>query len=373
MKTISKNIVYLGIGLIIFKYNITFSVIKLLPELSTMLMIIGILCFLPNMISQSYSKKQFIFLIICLMYALINLKNNGDDLILIIVIFGWGLKNIDRHKMLDVYFITTSICFIFIILYSLYTGKGLVLSAAYREENIFVTRYTLGFSHPNSLQGTYLRIVTSFVLSSFCKKNRKRKYFILELINIYLFYLSNSRAGFIVSSLVLLLSFMEDSVVKFLKTKVFCNVMLGSIVSVVLFTVYATYNYYKNSFLILINQAITGRFQHAYKFTSRYSVTLLGTDISALSKIFTLDCGIISTLLNYGIVGFLIALFVYLYGVKKMWEKKEYTNIIVVLCCVIYSVIESIYVNPFVNIGLLTCMYSCINYRNTNIKESESV
>ena len=123
----------------------------------------------------------------------------------------------------------------------------------------------------------------------------------------------------------------------------------------------------------MLNQAITGRFQHAYKFTSRYSITLLGTDISALSKIFTLDCGIISTLLKYGIVGSLIALFVYLYGVKRMWEKKEYTNIIVVLCCVIYSVIESIYVNPFVNIGLLTCMYSCINYRNTNIKELESV
>ena len=128
MKTISKNIVYLGIGLIIFKYNITFSVIKLVPELSTMLMIIGILCFLPNMISQSYSKKQYIFLIICLTYALINLKNNGDDLILIIVIFSWGLKNIDRHKMLDVYFITTGICFTFIILLSHSLAASIALS-----------------------------------------------------------------------------------------------------------------------------------------------------------------------------------------------------------------------------------------------------
>lgn len=363
MRITSKNIVYIGFIFIIFKYNMQYSLFPLSATMNTLLMIVGIACFLPNLISYKYSIYEFILLVVSIMYSFLIMKRNSEDLILIIVIFCFGLWNTDKQMLLDVFFIVTSVCFIGIVIYSICSGDGLTLSAAYREENVFITRYTLGYSHPNSLQGAYLRIVASFVLSSFCETGRKKKYILLEAFNIILFELSNSRAGFLVISIILLLSFFNDIIIKIFKAKFFYTLMSSLVIVVVCFTIYATYNYYNNPILIIINKIITGRFQHANVFTSRYAVSLLGTNISELSLHSTLDCGIISTLLSYGIIGFSIVLFIYLFGVRKMWQNCDYINMIVVLSCVIYSVIESIYMNPFVNIGILTCMYNCVNYK----------
>lgn len=369
MRITSKNIVYIGFILIIFKYNMSYSLFSLSSVMNTMLMLVGIVCFLPNLISYKYSIYEFAFLIVAIMYSLLIMKINSDDLMLLMVIFCFGLWNTDKQKLLDIFFIVTSVSFICIVIYSICSGEGLTLSAAYREENVFISRYTLGYSHPNSLQGAYLRIVASFVLSRFCKTERKKKYILLEVLNIILFGLSNSRAGFVVISIILLLSFFYDIIIKIFKAKFFYILMSSLVIVVVCFTIYATYNYYNNPILIIINRIITGRFQHANVFTSRYAVSLLGTNISELSLHLTLDCGIISTLLSYGIIGFSIVLFIYLFGVRKMWQNCDYVNMIVVLSCVIYSAIESIYMNPFVNIGILTCMYNCVNRKSVIKRE----
>lgn len=369
MRITSKNIVYIGFILIIFKYNMSYSLFSLSSVMNTMLMLVGIVCFLPNLISYKYSIYEFVFLIVAIMYSLLIMKINSDDLMLLIFIFCFGLWNTDKQKLLDIFFIVTSVSFICIVIYSICSGEGLTLSAAYREENVFISRYTLGYSHPNSLQGAYLRIVASFVLSSFCKTERKKKYILLEVLNIILFGLSNSRAGFVVISIILLLSFFNDIIIKIFKAKFFYILMSSLVIVVVCFTIYATYNYYNKPILIIINKIITGRFQHANVFTSRYAVSLLGTNISELSLHSTLDCGIISTLLSYGIIGFSIVLFIYLFGVRKMWQNCDYINMIVVLSCVIYSVIESIYMNPFVNIGMLTCIYNCVNRKSVIKRE----
>lgn len=357
----NKKLVYFGFALIVFKYTMASSAILLPLFVNNILMFLGIALFLPNILKNTYTKFEFLFFGLAVLYGLYIIKLSGDDLILLIAFFAIAIKNVDYKQLANIYLIVSLLTFVSIIVISLITRTNLTMTAAYRGEGMYISRYTLGFSHPNALQGVYLRVVCALVLSDLLIKHRKMKYLGLECINCIFFLLSNSRTGFLVITLILLLSFFKDLFIRIFKRKVFYNLIVGLSLGTIVFTIFATYNYLKYPVLNIINEMITGRFQHANRFVSRFPVQLLGTDISSLTKYYTLDSGIISTLLNYGVVGFSIVIVVYLIGLQKLWKDTEYIAMIVVLGFVIYSVMESVFINPFVNIGLLICLVKTIN------------
>lgn len=361
MKINTKNLVYVGFTLIVFKYTMALSAFQLPGIINTILMLIGIICLLPNILNNKYSIKMICVICCLLGFSLLIMKQNSEDLIFIITLFSISLTNVEYEKLIKYYLIVMVVCFIFIVTLSLITGENVTLTAAYREENVYLTRYTLGFSHPNALHGIYLRIISALVLSKYLASNRKRKYLTLEIVNFILYLFSNSRAGFVVVTVILAMSFWGDLLSKIYKKRIYYILIQMLTIGSIGFTIFSTYSYQKYPLLSAFDAIITGRFSHAYRFIIKYPVKLFGTDISEMANVFTLDCGIISTLLSYGIVGITIACIVYFCGIKRLWEKEKYIGMIVVFGMVLYSMIESLFVNPFVNIGFMLCIYMIVN------------
>lgn len=361
MKINTKNLVYVGLVLIVFKYTMASSAFQLPGIINTILMILGIICLLPNIVHNKYSIKMICIVCCLLGFSLLIVKQNSDDLILLITLFSISLINVEYEKIIKYYLVVMIVCFIFIVTLSLVTGENMTLTAAYREENVYLTRYTLGFSHPNALHGIYLRIISALVLSKYLATNRKRKYLTLEIVNFILYLFSNSRAGFVVVTVILAMSFWGDLLSKIYKKRIYYILIQILTIGSIGFTIFSTYSYQKYPLLSAVDAIITGRFSHAYRFIVKYPVKLFGTDISEMANIFTLDSGIISTLLSYGIVGITIGSLIYFCGIKRLWEKEKYIEMIVVFGMVLYSMIESLFVNPFVNIGFMLCIYMMVN------------
>lgn len=364
MKLNKNSLVYIGYSLILLKYIFSYSAYRLPDYMNLGLSLVAIICFTQKIMRSKYSQTEFCIIVVASIYAFYTIFRNGDDFILLLVLFLAALKGLQLEMLIKIYLIETIVCFLGFISCSLISRENIIMTAAYREENVFLSRYALGYSHPNSLQGAYLHIVAALVLTKWLEKHKIVKYVVLEVFNCFLFQLSNSRAGFLVITLILLLAYFKRSFLKLFNSKVFLDSIVALVLGVIAFTIFATYNLSRYPILYAINEMITNRFLHASRFTSVYPVTLFGVDISEMASVYTLDCGIISTLLSYGIVGMFLCISVYCIGLYALWKESAFTEMIIVFAFVVYSVVESVFINPFSNLAFLMCIFYMTNLKH---------
>ena len=74
-----------------------------------------------------------------------------------------------------------------------------------------------------------------------------------------------------------------------------------------------------------------------------------------------MDCGIINTLLHFGLFVFMVSIVIYIVGSRKMWREDNYAGMIVAAGFILYSVMENVYFDIFANLGLILCCYYVVN------------
>lgn len=365
MKLKWDNLVYFGIMVAIIKYAFASTRFVLPHWCDILLMLIAISCFILHIVLVRISKKRFFIFVASVVVALMVYSCNGhDDDLLIFILAFFALKDINIDKLINYYAVIMLSFFVLVVGHSLLTGENIGVYAGFRLERGYEYRYTFGFIHPNSLQGIYMRTAYGLILSKWGQHKKKIKYIMLEIVNIVLFAFSDSRTGLIAMTAVLIMVFFAEDVIKIFGRKTFLYIMSTMGLGIIIFTVIASVFYKKSSLLMWISALINGRFDFANRFLSRYPVRLFGTDIDEYAQVLALDCGIMNTLLHYGILVFIASVILYMLGIRRMWESGYYVGMAVTVGYIMYSVLENIYFNPFMNLGIVLCFYIVINTGN---------
>ncbi|MBE5889733.1 MAG: hypothetical protein E7282_02065 [Lachnospiraceae bacterium] len=202
---------------------------------------------------------------------------------------------------------------------------------------------------------------------------------VLELMNLYLFYMTRTRMTFVVATAFLaffaIQSLWKEPWKIFSKLKWFwvsCPFILAGI-SLVAIVAYRP----ESEIWVKINKLFSNRFVLSQSALSDYKITLFGQDItwnghyilsptsSAEHPYNYVDCSYLQYLLSYGVVFLIIILALYSWGIYKCIKANNYWGVFVLLLVLVHSMTEPHLMNIKVNPLLLAAMaIPCANARN---------
>jgi hypothetical protein len=243
------------------------------------------------------------------------------------------------------------------LIYRLFDYSSLDLLVRYINGNA-VIRHAFLFSHPNVF-AMYVFWETAMYYYLKYDKLKNIDYLLTALLAIYIYIFPNSRTGALVMGILLIITLLTKK--NLIKIK-YLNWFYIVIVFLSIIGIFAIHN----KFIIKIDSLLNTRISLGYIIYNSYGLSLLGADISKgtpmqlvngkwFSSVKILDSSYYSLLLNYGIVAFIIIVYMILKTIK-FYNNNNNENIkkrIMILIWIIYAFCETSCLNPFLGFPLL--------------------
>lgn len=294
------------------------------------------------------ANTKFVYSVILLGAAILSYVNSGRDEVLILAIAVLGAFGISRKRLVASLYKGLFMGVMIVI------GLALVGVLDIGEMDTVrggqtVTRYSLGFSHANTLAILILELCLLYLYlnRAFMKKY---KYVCLLVIGLICYRVTYSRTTSICFIIVLAVAFLLRFVEKTQWEKAW-NFLSRHTVTILgvlglLGTLYVVRNYRSGvGVASLVNDMIGVRIPLLYDALQMYSINLFGQSVNIVNSqeyyLFqgtgvVLDNSYIYMLLEYGAVPTVLVLFGYLGGLRSMAKKKEYVFII---CMAVYLIL----------------------------------
>lgn len=324
------------------------------------LTIIAAMAFFIHMWINRYTRREIFFVIITLCLGVllyINTAKNGMILTIAAVV---GIKNVKINDVLKLTFIVK------IINYCITIGACMlgIISAeeiVHNRINGSVIRYGFGFGHPNQFHLFSLILIVLYVYFRFQKINL-RKVLLIEIINICIFYFSQSRTGLIagvfLGILIIIYRYGKQWIKRTIAYLVVPICFAVSVVPVIFF---------KGKLFWTIDSLLSYRNSFSKWFIESYGIHMLGNNLEeALSNGGLIDCSYVSMLVNCGII------YTAMYLILTVWvihcAVREHRNDILVIISffAVYGITESFLPNAFTNLGLLFIGYYLFENKKRN-------
>lgn len=239
-------------------------------------------------------------------------------------------KGVKRKKRIF-YFLLINI--FFYLLTILLDNLGIIQGDFFyrRTEAGIVERNDLGFGHPNTAMMALLPIFFSMYYLWY----DRNKFKILGVILIFsqvIYKLTNSRTGYIVVIIFLVLIIMKDKYLHRLKYFIYGEVFFLLYFSIVLSTKLKT---------TVFNKILSGRFWLFDYYLNNQRITLFGNrEIEKLYKILPLDNTYIRILFEHGIIGLIVSICLILYVFRLLYKYRDYKAIRIFIVILIFGIME---------------------------------
>ena len=148
------------------------------------------------------SKKEWLYLVLLSILGYISYRYTGRNEVLRLVVFVFACQGIKADKILKTMWLLTTIGCGVLVLLSVSGVYGTLALTTDFGRGISQTRYCLGLGHPNALHCMFFMIVTVGIYI-YHEKIKLPGYLVIGALNIGLFYLTDSRTGFLVTTLVI--------------------------------------------------------------------------------------------------------------------------------------------------------------------------
>ena len=272
---------------------------------------------------------------------------------------------IRRSKLCSILLIISVISFSIVFIGYFY---GLFKSDLYSRNGLI--RYSLGFLHPNTLG--FIVLTTSFLLFLRYQVVRIIDIVFVTVSIVFLYYVPRSMTP--VFLLLLLLGFQIS--IYFYKAKFDAlvsnnrikNVLFYFLVLIVILTIFFTYfisftNFGKNIFLDMPG-SIWARFELGRVAYEKYGFSLFGTPIESvfpdpirnITEYFVVDCAYFFIPINYGVVSFVLYIFMILTLLRKASFSGDY-KLIFVLLLIVFSGVSEVYIFSPILIPIFSCAF----------------
>ena len=302
------------------------------------IMVVGLIGILIGISTRKYSRKESFISAVMLSSGIMTLLITKQYTFLITCIAAIGIKKTDVDRLMK------NVCFGLIVSLALLNIIDRDKVEIWRNTG-YVSRYGMGYGHPNILHLTLFIVLTLNYYLNVEKKNDLKKFWIIALaLNIFVYRYSASRTGFIVISIFELLILVQKiGIARKGLTKlpiaVFCTLMFFTYLTPAL----------KNLGVVDITTLFNGRASYTYLYLTRYGYSLFGFNNSLSETGLLLDNGYLRLLIETGVVGLLIWIYLNVNLMRKIIENSDYKMAIIVTCFYIYIFTESFSSNIFMN------------------------
>ena len=317
---------------------------------SLLLQFITLIAFLflaAKLLTTKYTVKEVIIIAILIILGLLLYFTTKREGVLLSILTISGLKGVSYKKLFTVVFKVRVIAYISLITLA---SLGIINNVAcllWKNGIGYITRYGLGYSHPNMLHANLFMLVILYTYLNY-EKLRTRHYLIIMILNIIIYNLSTSRTGFYMTTMVVFGAITIKS--KFGSR--FCNKIFIMILPIsLIFSLYSALYYSKAVIIKTLDTILTGRIYFSNYFLTHYPIKLFGYNLSNETKI--LDNGYFILLLNYGAIIFGLYVFGYLLITKKMIRLGMKKELLIISCFTVYGITESYIPNVFLNLSLI--------------------
>lgn len=342
-----------------------FNNISLVEKYSNFITSVGLLimCVYVFMKNKSYSIKFVLLFPILIFASILTFLKLDDFTILKFIMLLFALKNIDFSRFIKNDFKIRIIMFVTVFLCSC---VGLCEVTSFIRENI--TRYTLGFIHPNTTGFYLLLIGLEYIYIN--KDSNKINIFIVPIfICLIINFITDSRTSLLAMIITILGLFYvkfsnnklgENRFFKILTKNLFLIITCFTVVLIELFSK-------QNSFAIFVNDSFSFRLTYFSYFWTNYSIKLLGND---LNTYFVLDSTYLQLLLRFGLIAYLFYYIMYVKRIEKAFKEKDYLLIIIMIAMLFYGFTENAAFKSTYNIFLLS-FSDVIFKKNKEIDKNE--
>ncbi len=270
-------------------------------------------------------------------------------LTLIIVII--SMKNIEIKRIVKILFafnlIVLAIHISMYIIYLLLDSSSLNFLVRNTLEGQ-VIRYSFFFNHPNVF-AMYVFWTVAMYYYLYFDKIKNMSYFLTIILSICIYVFPNSKTSALAILILLILIFLKKKNIKMPSAKyIFIIVLIFSIVSIF---------FIQNSFIMKINEALSGRITLGKIIFDNYGINLFGADVTKgveetvvndkyYTNIKIIDSVYYTLLLNYGIVALLIYTYLILGAIKSVDKQGDDIEKVFIIMLIIYGISETTCLSP---------------------------
>lgn len=149
---------------------------------------------------SQYTRREWIVLLVLTAISVVSYRLSGRNEMLRFTMFIAACREIDIPRALRYSFLVTLGGCLVIVLLSVTGILGSIsLTQDYGRSDGVITRYTFGFGHPNSLQCMFFMLML-LGMYLYAQRMKWYTYLILLIANYGIYYLTDSRTGFIVAT-----------------------------------------------------------------------------------------------------------------------------------------------------------------------------
>ena len=247
----------------------------------------------------NYTLNEIIIYGIVGTLLLISLLNYRDVMVSVNLFAIMAFKNADAKKGLKIYFIATIIGMICVMLLGIITPyTGNVIQTRYGMERI---RYGLGFFYTSFALHYLFSLVLVFLI--ICDKVKLYHYFLIAIINVILFLLTDTKAPFIYIWLILIIYLILTKIKSEFLIRFYSILTVLSYPLLTIFTIVVSYCYNSQSSIsIFLDKVLTGRLYLTHNALEKCKFTLFGQTVGIWGDGFYIDSSIINMLVLNGLI-----------------------------------------------------------------------
>lgn len=321
----------------------------------------GIRVFLLLMIvleMNQYTQNDLIIIALLLVLGYLTFRCSESMILYPLMWFLAASKGKDMRKSVKTLLFAQ--CLVTILVMSL-SALGIIENRMMIRSNSGVRRYACGFLHPNTVGISLLQIC---MMLFFLKKNRGN--WVLYPIYAVCFYFAYFKADSRTSCYLILFLALMTLLFSFAESRGFLGKMAAwgvkqirlSLPVTLIFSFVCATGYFGSGFSV---DTLQSRVEQNILYMRNYGMTLLGQPLTlgyldaenTSSPLYTLDNGYIYLLLGFGIVNFVLFIFMYVLQIRYAIKSKEYKMLIVLAIYAFWGFFETAMIRVMFNFTLL--------------------
>lgn len=307
-----------------------------------------------KMLLSGWRKRELIVTGVLLILGLVVFGKTQDAAVLLTIMAMCSSKDIDLRELFKYSFWLKLGMFVTMTSLAIANVIDRQVLVRYDSGDIHTVRYALGYGQPNA---THYTLFVICVLLFLAYRNLKTWVFVIfELYNIFIFSYTNSRAGFLMTSLLIFFIWAVKSKVVYRLFFLIGKPLCYSYILLALFS-FAT-PYFIN--VILAKYAGLGT---ALSRLKTGTTILLANTISLFGNgNVKTDFGFVFIGFQYGLIVLLIYIIVNTLLMKEFFKNQYFVEFFIMLLYAIYTIVESYSVSILMNTSLI--LFSILLYSN---------
>lgn len=322
------------------------------------LLIIPAFCFgLLKILISRYSKRQRVIVIVLLIMTAVVCYESGEVGIMFVMFTILGMKNISVDKVLRLGLWVWAICAVLISTISYFMIEHTVYRIDSKLGLDHIFRWSLGFTHPNTLHTTYFALC-AYIIYNLRERFGFKHFILLMLGNILVVFYSVSYTGFALVTMLLAGGIYVSLRPRFcLPEKMIVNLMLPLFLFISFAFPLLLFDNPHAGAIQRLNQILTTRIFLAYYYLQPECISPFGVRMSYLSQIrsyLSIDNSYIWAFIHYGIIPFVLFILAYFVLIFDYSRRQKTKELMLIVCFLGVGYMEPLLFNTsFKNITLL--------------------